>query len=90
MYKFHQVSSHPSKVTSPRKFALFWKKRENTPKRHKNLNENHTIKFSVSENPTVEVLSSYLQKCGILNFLPEERSRICMCFFSFAGDRIDH
>jgi hypothetical protein len=25
------------------------------------LNENHSIKFSVSENPTVEVSSSYLQ-----------------------------
>ena len=29
------------------------------------LTKNHIIRFNVSENPIVEVLSSYLQKCGI-------------------------
>ena len=38
---------------------------------------NHKImKFSVSENPIIEVSSSYVQKCGILYILPEERSRM--------------
>jgi hypothetical protein len=54
-----------------------------------NLNEIHTIIFSVSENPTVEVSSSYLQKCGILHFLPEERSRVRVYFFFPRGNRID-
>ena len=65
-----------------------------TPPKSHSLNENHTIRFSVSENPTVEVSSFYLQKCGILYFLPEGRSRmrlfVCLffCFFPQA-DRID-
>jgi hypothetical protein len=50
-----------------------------------NLDENHTIIFSVLENPNAEVSSSYLQKCGILHFLPEERTRMrvyLVLFFS--------
>ena len=51
----------------------------------------------VSENPSVEVSSSYLQKCGILYFLPEDKSRVrvylfvfLFVFFSFPrGHRID-
>ena len=50
--------------------------------------------FCVSENPTVEVSSSYLQKCGILYFLSEERSRmrvyfIYLFFYFPRGDRIN-
>ena len=49
--------------------------------------ENHTIRFSVSENHVVEVSSFYLTKCGILYFLPEGRSRIrvylFVCLFVF-------
>ena len=41
-----------------------------------------------SENPTLEVSSSYLQKCGILYFLPEDGSWICVYFFS-RGDSVD-
>ncbi|XP_065580087.1 uncharacterized protein LOC136039967 isoform X2 [Artemia franciscana] len=46
--------------------------------------ECHTIAFSVSENPTVEVSSSYLQKCGTSYFLPEDLSRIMEQMSSYA------
>ena len=49
-----------------------------------NFSENHKIRLSVSENPNVEVPSSYLQKCGISNFLPEDRSRMPVYLFVFA------
>ena len=56
------------------------------------MNENHTIRFRVSNNPTVVVSSSYLQKCGILHFLPQERSvflfLFCLFFFFIKGDHI--
>ena len=56
-----------------------------------NGTQNHTITFSVSENPIIEVSSSYLQKCGILYFLPEGRSRMRVYLFVFfpRGDHID-
>ena len=44
-----------------------------------------SIRFSVSENPTVEVSSSYMQKWGILYFLPEERSQIRVYYFFYPG-----
>ena len=44
--------------------------------------------FSISENPIAKISSSYLQKCGILYFLPEDRSRVRFFFF-FQGYRID-
>jgi hypothetical protein len=34
--------------------------------------KNHTIRFSVSEIPTVEDSSSYVQKCGIFNFCQQK------------------
>ena len=46
-------------ITSPRKFALFWKIGGNSPKKEKeNLDENHTIAFSISVNPTLDKLRS--------------------------------
>ena len=50
--------------------------------------KNHTIKFSVPENPTIEVSTSNLQKCGILLFLPEDRLRVRV-FFGFCFSRGD-
>ena len=40
----------------------------NIPKTSSNLNENHNVKFSISENPTVEVSpqSSYIKGYRIL------------------------
>ena len=53
-----------------------------------NLHENHTIRFSVSENPSVEVSYSHLQKHRILYLLPKERSRMGVYFF-FRADCIE-
>ena len=53
------------------------------------------MRFSVSENPTVELSSSYPQICGILYFLPQDRSRVrvylfvCLFFFFPRVNRID-
>ena len=57
------------------------------------------IRFSVSENPIIKVSSSYLQKCGILHFLLQDRSRMRVKLFDFflffffvffaMGDRVD-
>ena len=58
------------------------------PKTHKILKKNHTIRISVFENPTVQVSSSYLQKCGILYFLPEERSRMRVHLFVLFFSRV--
>ena len=61
----------------------------------KKVNENQTIRFSVSEKPTVEVSSSYLQKCGILFvffFCKKTYHRfVFILFFSYfsLGDCID-
>ena len=57
----------------------------------KNLNGNHTFRFSVSENHVIEVSSSYLQKCGIFYF-SQKTDQGCVfffCFFFFKGDRIE-
>ena len=62
------------------------------PKSHRILNENHNITFRVSENLTVEVSSSYLQKCGITKFCQKEdygRVFICVLALIPRGDRID-
>jgi len=65
---------------SLKKFSLLKKIGETHPKSHY-----HTIKFSASQSPAVEVSSSYLQKCGILCFLPEERSPMRIYLFYFPG-----
>ena len=44
------------------------------------------MRFSVSENPTIEVSIFYMQKCGILYFLPEERSRMRVYLLFFPLD----
>ena len=46
----------PFRISILRKFDRFLKKDRNIPEKIKKLNE----KFSVSENPTIEVLISYL------------------------------
>ena len=66
---------------------IFRRKGETSPK-------SHTIRFSVSENSTVEVSSSYLQKCGILySFVRRKITDACLFvylfFFFFRGDCID-
>ena len=73
------------------KFSLYhqklraWKNKNHTIayKNHTIAFKNHIIAFSVSENPTVKVSSSYLQKCGTSYFLPEGRSRVRVCLFFF-------
>jgi hypothetical protein len=62
----------PVKSYAPEKnLPCFRKKGETPSKTHRTL-----MKITPSENPTIEVKSSYLQNCGILYFLPEERSRM--------------
>ena len=50
------------------KFASFSNIGGYFPKKPRHLNDNHTVNFSKSENPTLEVSTSYLRKCGILYF----------------------
>ena len=46
------------------------------------LSENHTIRFSVSGNPTVEVSSSYLQIWNSLFFAGRKITEACLFVFS--------
>jgi len=66
----------PVKSYEPEKICLIFEKGVKIPKMSVILIEKHTIRFSVSENHTVDVSKSYIQKRGILHFLPEARSRI--------------
>ena len=50
------------------------KKRQKYSLKIQRIYENRTIRLNGSENRSVEISNSYLQKCGILYFLPEERS----------------
>ena len=50
-----------TKSYEPEKIFLIFEKEGNTPKKSRYLNENHTLGFSISENLTVEISSSYLQ-----------------------------
>jgi len=59
-----------------REFVPFLKKWGYTPKTSGDPNENYCIRFSIPENPNVEVSNSAVQKCGILHFLPQERLQI--------------
>ena len=69
------------KSYEPEKICLIFKKRGKHP-----LKVTQSIRFSVPENPTVQVSSSYLYKCGILYFLPDERSRMRVyLLFFFPG-----
>ena len=67
--------SYQVKATSLNKLSNFSKEEENAPKTSKH-NENHTIRFNMSENLTAEVSSSYIQKCENLCFSPKARSRM--------------
>ena len=44
------------------------------------------ITFSTPDNSTVEVSSSFVQKCGISLFLPEERSQTYVYLFFFSQE----
>ena len=63
---------------SLRIFVQVLKKVGNTTKRLRDFNKNHTMKSSISENPTIEVWSSYKEKCGISIIFPEARSWMCV------------
>ena len=92
----------PIKSYKPAKFSQFFKNVGNTRKISRDLSENQTIRFSISESSIVEVSSSYTRKCGILHIFvfPQARSQMCVylfvccLFFSFIcccffrGDRI--
>ena len=49
------------------------------PHKSSDLNENQSMRFRMSKNPTVEVSISYIQSCEIFYF-----------FFVFAGSKITH
>ena len=82
-----QVSSRPDlpiKSYEPEKICLILENRGKHPVKSYNLNENHTIRFSVSENLFVEVSSSYLQKCAISHFCQKtDHGCVFICFFLF-------
>ena len=65
------------------KIYLIFEKAENTPKTSSDLNENDTIKLGIPENRTVDVSSSYVQKCGTLQFFCQKRDHGCefICLF---------
>ena len=81
----------PSKATSLRKLTWFSKKVGNIPEKSSDLNENRTIRLIISENPNLEVSSSYLQKCDFLYWfvvcLKTDRAYVFICFiFVFPRD----
>ena len=65
----------PIKSYDPEKnVPIFLKEGENTLKTSNHLSKNQTPIFSLTENLTIEVLSSYAQKCGI--FFLRDRSQM--------------
>jgi len=82
----------PIKSYKPENFSQFLKNMGNTHKTSRDLSENHTIRFSISENSILEVSSSYTRKCGILHVFvfPQAKSKMgvylfvcCLFVFSF-------
>ena len=75
----------PIKSNEPEKMFMIFRKGENAPEKSMHLNKNHTTRFGISENYTVRFFSLYVQKCEILQFLSDERSRMHVylfcCFF---------
>ena len=70
----------PIKTYWPGKFSSIFEKGENNPKTSSDLN--HTIKFSVSENPIVEFPRSYIQNCGYLHLIQrKDHGSVFCCFF---------
>ena len=65
------------------KIAQFLKKGGNIPKMSCDLNENDIVRFSIPENPTVDMPTSYVEKFGILHFWTKERSRMRVYLFFF-------
>jgi hypothetical protein len=55
------------KSYKPEKFFLIFEKQGKNPQKAKKPYENNTIRFNISEN-TIDISSSYLQKCTILYF----------------------
>ena len=50
------------------------------------LNGTHTVRFSLSEIPMIDISVVHLQKCEIFNFFPEENygcAVICLYFSLF-------
>jgi len=60
-------------------------KGEKSIKKSKNLHENCTIKFSVSENHTVEVSSFHKKKCGTLHSFSRRKMTDMFLFIFFQG-----
>ena len=69
----------PVKGYKPEKIFLIFEKRGKQPPKSKVI----LMKIPLSENSIVS--SSYLRKCGILYFLPEERSLVHVYLFFPTG-----
>ena len=67
---------------SNKNFAWFLGNGVKILKKANDLNENYTMIFRLLENPTLEVLISYLQKCGILQFFFRTGKISDVCFSS--------
>ena len=63
-----------------RKICPIFEKGGNTPKISSDLNENHTLRFNIPEIHTIEVSSSYIHKCEILYFLPDDQKSLIRTF----------
>jgi len=61
----------PIKSHGPGKYYFILELWGKQPLEIRNLIENPTMRFSVSENSAARDSSSYLQKCGICCFSPE-------------------
>jgi hypothetical protein len=67
----------PIRSNEPEKFFLIFERSRYIPKKARYRNENHIIGFSISENLSVEVSSSFLKKCGILYFAERKITDAC-------------
>ena len=75
----------PKKVTSLRKFTQF-SKEEETPPKGQAILVKITIRFSISDNLAVEILSSYIQNVEFIIFCQKNFHGcvfICLFFFFF-------
>jgi len=65
----------PIRSYEPKEIASYSKKGRNTHKIWSNLNENYTMRFSISENNTLDFSNSYLKK-------NEELCVVCLFIFT--------
>jgi len=77
------------KSYEPEKIRLISEKGGNTHKKPHNINENHTIKFSVSENPTTEVQDHICKNVEFCTFCQKKDHGCVFISFSSSGDCID-